>query len=160
MRCHACDGRTNTLTVESRAVFSLNWIRNIFGILIFFVEISSVSHICSWNMKGSTSKPSSWTRDDVGLFCWALVGFSQLSIMRTTVATRAVKVFWREKKPSRITPWLPKHDAGWPTANAYHPCCCALKQDRLHFSWHAHSLSNKALIGQTHPRSVVGSRPS
>ena len=27
-----------------------------------------------------------------------------------------------------------KHDAGWPTANAYHPCCCALKQDRLHFS--------------------------
>ena len=28
MRCHACDTRTDTRTVESRAVFSLSWIRN------------------------------------------------------------------------------------------------------------------------------------
>ena len=28
MRCHACDGRTHGRTVESRAVFSLSWIRN------------------------------------------------------------------------------------------------------------------------------------
>ena len=27
MRCHACDERTDTRTVESRAVFSLSWIR-------------------------------------------------------------------------------------------------------------------------------------
>ena len=39
MRCHACDTRTHGRTVESRAVFSLNWIRNIrclyFSVVIF-----------------------------------------------------------------------------------------------------------------------------
>ena len=37
MRCHACDGRTDTRTVESSAVFSLNWIRKKFHIYLGWV---------------------------------------------------------------------------------------------------------------------------
>ena len=62
MRCHACDGRTDTRTVESSAVFSLSWIRKnnscrnwlalpspVFCEMVIFKGIIKLSRLREWS---------------------------------------------------------------------------------------------------------------
>ena len=46
-RCHACecDGRTHGRTVESRAIFSLSWIRN----LVFYLYTTNTENLQIWS---------------------------------------------------------------------------------------------------------------